>query len=309
MASPDTIDSMISFVMAHEHRLVSIAEEKNIDALTLRTRLLLHLPRLLKEGDQVTLDQMSTEAQRVSEHIARLQRPYTSWLKSPGSEITLDDLEFIHLDAERARAFHEAFHYIGSFRLGENFALVLRGTDKVVCMGSMSEFDFVHSHEEIAPYLPMDRVMVATRFFAFRWAPQNSFSFFWAKVSEYFEKECGVELFLSFINPNLGFSGASHKGAPWQLFATEDGVEYMYLDGEYVTMRYLVKTYGTNDFAELKKHLGNSLQVSMLIMHPILLFANPMTKRARNAIPAKPYLFFRPRITSLAIDQAVSDSN
>jgi hypothetical protein len=105
-----------------------------------------------------------------------------------------------------------------------------------------------------------------------------------------------AKLMFSFINPNIGFDARSHKAAQWRDFAYEKGTRYMYLDGRYRTMRFFVENYGMSDANELKKKLGNSFKVSTVGLHPVLILAIPLRRRARKAIPMKPYLFARPAL-------------
>jgi len=103
-----------------------------------------------------------------------------------------------------------------------------------------------------------------------------------------------AKLMFSFINPNLGFSASSHKGAHWILFAHEKGTRYMYLDGRYRTMRFFVENYGMSDADKLRKKLGDSFEVSTIDLDPMWLLAIPLQRRARKAIPKEPYVFERP---------------
>jgi len=103
-----------------------------------------------------------------------------------------------------------------------------------------------------------------------------------------------TKLMFSFINPNVGFNANSHKAAQWMAFAHEEGTRYMYLDGRYRTMRFFVENYGVSDSNELKKKLGKSFEVSTMELHPVSILAIPLQRRARKAIPMKPYLFERP---------------
>jgi hypothetical protein len=107
-------------------------------------------------------------------------------------------------------------------------------------------------------------------------------------------QERNASFMFSFINPNVGFDARSHKAAQWTTFAYEEGTNYMYLDGRYRTMRFFVSNYGMSDTDQLKKKLGHSFQVSTVNLLPMLLLAIPLRRRARKAIPAKPYLFERP---------------
>lgn len=89
---------------------------------------------------------------------------------------------------------------------------------------------------------------------------------------------------------------SSHKAAQWREFAYEEGTRYMYLNGRYRTMRFFVENYGVSDPDQLKEKLGNSFEVSIIDLRPMLILAIPLRRRARKAIPMKPYLFERPAL-------------
>src|SRR5262249_15782306 len=151
------------------------AGERAIDPLTLRTQLLLHLPRLFATDGLPSERDIQQEILAVSDFVEDKQRPYAQWLKPPDKPIPLSDLEFVSLDAETARVFHECFHYVGSFRPGEHFAFQEKASGRVVCIGSIAGFDLKHAEDRIAPYIDSGSVLVFSRFFTFRWAPKNTF--------------------------------------------------------------------------------------------------------------------------------------
>jgi hypothetical protein len=292
---PSRIDDLIAIVRANEDYVFSYARARAVDPLTLRSQLLLHLPRLVTADDFPDARDIRREVRAASDFLEEIQRPYSEWLKRPESPIALDDLEFVRLDAEIARIYHESFHYIGSYRPGQHFAFRDRNSGRIVCIGSVANLDLKHAEEKIAQHVDLKSVLVLSRFFAFRWAPQNTFSYFHGKLRLQLMKELDTKLMFSFINPNLGFNGCSHQGgAHWVPFAHENATRYMYLEGRYRPMRFFVNKYGTSDVAELKKKLGHSFEVSTMDLDPMLLLAIPLQRRARKAIPPKPYWFERP---------------
>jgi hypothetical protein len=299
-----SIDDLIALVRTHEDSIFSHARERSIDPLTLRTQLLLHLPRLVKPGYFPDEWVIQKEILAVSDFLEESQRPYAQWLKQPESPIALSDLVFVSLDAEIARIYHERFHYVGSYRPGRHFAFKDKNSGRIVCIGSVADFDLNHAAEKIAPHVDPQSVLVLSRFFAFRWAPENTFSYFHGKLRLQLINECDTKLMFSFINPNLGFNAGSHKGAHWVLFAHEMGTRYMYLDGRYRTMRFFIQNYGMSDAKELKAKLGDSFEVSTVDLHPMSLLAIPLQRRARKAIPAEPYLFQRPSSISELVTAA-----
>jgi hypothetical protein len=293
---PPSIDDLIALVRGREEKIFSYARERAIDPLTLRTQLLLHIPRLVTADDFPGDGDIQREIRVISDLLEKSQRPYAQWLKQPEKAIALGDLEFISLDADIAKIYHESLHYVGSYRPGHHFAFRDKNSGRIVCVGSVASFDLKHAEEKIAPHIDSRSVFVLSRFFAFRWAPQNTFSHFHGKLRLRLMKEYDTKLMFSFINPNLGFNASSHTGAHWTVFAHEAGTRYMYLDGRYRTMRFFIKNYGTSDVARLKKKLGHSFWVSTIDLHPMKLLAIPLQRRARRAIPTIPYLFQRPEL-------------
>ena len=295
-----SIDDLIALVRAQEDRIFSHARERAIDPLTLRTQLLLHLPRLVTADDFPDERDIQREILAVSDFLEerrlKYQPEYTQSLKQPERPLSLGDLEFGPLDENTAKMYHESFHYVGSYRPGRHFAFRDKNSGRIVCLGSVASFDLGHAEEKIAPDVDPRSVLMLSRFFAFRWAPENTFSHFHRKLRLQLIEEFDTKLMFSFINPNLGFNASSHKGAHWTLFAREAGTRYMYLDGRYRTMRFFVKNYGTSDAAKLKKKLGRSFEVSTIDLHPMWLLAIPLQRRARKAIPTVPYFFQRPEL-------------
>jgi hypothetical protein len=296
---PCSIDDLIALVLGEEENIFSHARERAIDPLTLRSRLLLHLPQFVA-GDSlpgervIQRDVIQQEILVLSNLIEKSQRPYAQWLKQPESPIALSDLEFVPLDDETATVYHECFHYIGSYRPGRHFAFRDKNSGRIVCIGSVASFDLKHAEEKIAPHVDPRSVLVFSRFFAFRWAPKNTFSHFSSKLCRQLRQERDTSFMFSFINRNVAFDARSHKAAGWTTFAHEEGTHYMYLDGRYRTMRFFVDNYGTSDPDQLRKRLCHSFQVSTVDLHPMLLLAIPLQRRARKAIPTDPYLFERP---------------
>ena len=192
--------------------------------------------------------------------------------------------------------YHESFHYIGSYRPGHHFAFRDRNSGRIVCIGSVASFDLKHAEEKIPPHIDPRSVSVFSRFFAFRWAPQNTFIHFWGKLRRQMIEQHDTKLMFSFINPNIGFNASSHKAAQWVDFAHEESTRYMYLDGRYRTMRFFVENYGVSDPDKLKETLGSSFEVSTMDLHPMWILAIPLQRRARKAIPTRPYLFERPAL-------------
>jgi hypothetical protein len=257
------------------------ASLRQIDPITLRSQVFLHLPRPNSDFQE--------ELNAAADLIEGTQRPYAQWLEPPIHPVTLNDLELITLDPEIAKIYHERFHYVGSYRPGWHFALKIKGSDKIACIGSVATCDLNHVLEKIAPH----PALTYSRFFAFRWAPKYIFSHFWGKLRQIMIKEYGAELMFTFINPNIGFDGCSHKAAQFTEFGYEEGARNMYLNGRYRTMRYFVDNYGTSNEDILGEIPG--FQISA-VLQPLMILANPLKRGAEKVIPATPYRFQRPKL-------------
>ena len=83
----------------------------------------------------------------------------------------------------------------------------------------------------------------------------------------------GAEILLTYLNPNLGFTGASYRAANWTLLAYECGTRYQYIDSQYVTDRDLIGKYGTDNPMRLSQTLGTRLQVVHYGLAPLKIFA------------------------------------
>jgi hypothetical protein len=53
------------------------------------------------------------------------------------------------------------------------------------------------------------------------------------------EKNHGVSDYVTYVNPNMGFTGSSYRASGWHLLGTEPGTTYRYLDERYITDRAL----------------------------------------------------------------------
>ena len=107
-----TIEDVISLTRGNPI-LAELAEKYAIDELTLRAKSLLGLPHITTPERLPSEKEFAAEIRKIAEKVAVLQRPYRQWLKKPTNVPPVRDLQFIELDEERARIFHERFHYVG----------------------------------------------------------------------------------------------------------------------------------------------------------------------------------------------------
>jgi len=277
-----------------QHEVDACAAMHNIDPLALRSQTLLHIPRLSADGGVPGPGDFRDEMFRLAALLQARTKNTAHHLIPPRTELTLDHLEFTELDETIAKKLHENFHYVGSLRPGFHFGYLDKPSGKIVCIGSVALCDLAHVLDKIKDKISPKEAMTYTRFFAFRWAPANTFSHFTRRLSNYLIKNFSTKILFTFINPNLGFSGGSHLAAGFKLFALEQGTHYMYFNSRYLTMRHLIQTHGTSDPVKLRALLGNSFLVSREKLLPMEILAKPLTKRANLVLPKEPYLFQRP---------------
>ena len=258
-----------------QHEVDACAAMHNIDPLALRSQTLLHIPRLSADGNTPGPGDTRDEMFRLAALLQARTKNYAHHLAPPRTELTLDDLEFIKLDETTARMFHENFHYVGSFRPGFHFGYLDKTSGKIVCIGSVALCDLGHVLDMIKDKITPTQAMTYTRFFAFRWAPANTFSHFTKRLSSHLIKNFSTKILFTFINPNLGFNGGSHLGAGFKPFALEEGTHYMYFNSRYLTMRHLIQAHGTSDPTKLRALLGDSFLVSQEKLLPMEILAKP----------------------------------
>ncbi len=121
-----------------------------------------------------------------------------------------------------------------------------------------------------------------SRVFAFDWAPPNAITFLVRRATVVArERHPTARMILTYVNPNLGFSGASYRAGNWSLIAREHGTRYAYLDGEYVTDRHLAVTFGTSEPTHLLDRIGDRFAVSRMPLAPLNVYALALERRLR----------------------------
>jgi hypothetical protein len=78
---------------------------------------------------------------------------------------------------------------------------------------------------------------------------------------------------VTYVNPNLGFTGSAYRAANWTVLAHEHGTHYSYIDNFYVTDRQLITQFGTADPALLRKQLGARFLQNRMRLNPLDVYA------------------------------------
>lgn len=252
-------------------------------------RLLLHLPRDADADAEVESRIADAESERVAADLASATAAYSSWQELPASgEPKVGDLRLTGVSEATARAVLERFHYLSSFRPSSEHlgGLVHDGReDRLVALLSISGLDVPTIAEQPPADVAPEDIAVLSRVFAFDWAPHNTLSFLLARASRTLRRRAGApRLLLTYLNPNLGFTGASYRAANWVLWGREVGTRYAYLDGRYTTDRELQRCFGSADPTTLTARLGSRFASSRMALQPLDLYVYPLDPSLRGRL-------------------------
>ncbi len=238
-------------------------------ARRLLARLLLHLPRLADTKGLVAASDSLREVERLSQQEFATPR----WLAPPADlPWSPTELELGDIDDRRARVLHERFHYLRSYRPGRHLAGF--AGDRVAVLLTFSPLDLAPLSRAMPTGVAESDALVLSRVYATAWAPRNSLSrMLAAAVRLLRNSESPPRILLTYLNPGIGFDGASYKAANWSLIGSEHGTRYAYLDESYITDRELTRSYGTSDAATLKRLLGSRVAFSLMPLQPLEMYA------------------------------------
>ncbi len=268
---------MIEYVRKRQCIIKEAAESISITERALELQVLLYLPRLMHEfgypfpGDDV----FAHEIRRLITLIRNRVNPYAYWRDDPVTPLTnLHTTEFVEVSEREAHIIHERFHYLSSFRPDSvSFGLKTLKENRLASLITLSPFDLEHLTE--LPYgVNKSNVLVVSRVFCFDWVPMNTVSYMMGQMYKWVRlKQPGVKMLLTYINPNLAFTGSSLKASNWVLFGYEKGTRYAYIDKEYTTDRELVRYHGTANPTQLERMLPGRFDVSRVQLDPLQLYA------------------------------------
>jgi len=257
------------------------------DRLLARLRMRLQAARFTSAEIQDD-DLIAIEAERVLARIREEQEPYGHWrrISMPG-DLSAERFRVAPVDPEVAEVLHRSFHYIGTSREGLALGLFDRRSDGAppATLLTFSLFDLDHLTALLPIGLQPPEVLVLSRAYSFRWAPRNAFSYaFRRALTHLTEAAGGVRLVLTYVNPNMGFTGASYLASNWLDFAREPELRYDYLDGVYTTRRELARRFGTANLLRLRAALGPRLTTSIQPLAPLEVLAYPATAQLRSRL-------------------------
>jgi hypothetical protein len=253
-------------------------------ARRLMARVLLHTPRLADAQGHLAPE----DALREVERLAAQELAAADWF-SPPPRVPASPTELVpaELVDGRPRFLHERFHYLRSYRQGRHIAGLVEG--RVAVLLTFSPLDLDALRMTLPPGLKGAEALVLSRVYATAWAPRNSLSRMLACAARLLRaSDPRPRLLLTYLNPGIGFDGASYKAANWRLFGREHGTRYAYLDQSYVTDRELTARFGTSHGPALAHLLGPRIAFSSMPLQPLQMYALALDGRLRRELSNMP---------------------
>jgi len=257
--------------------VAEVAAGVGVPARPLEMQALLHLPRLADRDGLIPVEDCISEIHRVVD----LVPASSEWVrKSPPDPAAARSFDL--LDGELAKYILERFHYLRSFRTESvHYGLWIGGGELPYAIASTSINDVqalqaIVAGDDIEP----GRSRVVSRVFAFPGAPRNAISGLLGYVARR-ERQSSAAALLTYVNPNLGFTGVSYRASGWSVVGT-DVCRYHYFDGQYTTDRTLVRAYGTSDEEDLGRRFGGRFQRSRMALAPLVVYGRNLQRSKRR---------------------------
>jgi len=233
----------------------------------LHLQALLQLPRVADAGGFVSIPMVEALLAELAEEL-----PATAeWCVSTAG-LSPRLLSFSEVGPASAHDVMQRFHYLRSPRTdGRTYGL---STDAgcLVALCVSSPLDVRHLYDLLVAHGRSSQLArVISRVFVFEGAPNNCISYLLSRAARV-ERRLGVTDFVTYVNPNMGFTGSSYRASGWQLLGDEPGTTYRYLDGRYTTDRQLASEFGKHDDVTYHRLLGHRFAVSVMPLVPLLVF-------------------------------------
>ena len=231
-----------------------VARRRELDQRALSVRTLLHLPRVANSRGYVSRGQIDRELFFTGRQLRKDFNAARGLISTRKPE--LSELKFIEIPPDQAEAIFSKLHYLRSGRLNSlNFALIDPFDRLPITLCSLSPLEWrrIASQIQARFEVPADKIWDISRVYSRNGAPPNAISFLLSKVRSALRRsEHDIELFITAVDPNLGFLGSSYRAANWQQWFTVQARPYLYLNRRYVSPRQLRQEFGSSNLAELQ---------------------------------------------------------
>lgn len=232
--------------------LTQVAIAYNLSERSLRSVVLLHLPQFSFEHLNNKLF-LHNEVVDIAQQIKLQQHGFEDW----ANRQTIDsfktaDFRTTLVSEQIAQDLLVRFHYLRSAHAGESIGIYRKSDAIPTALVTMSPMN-VTVLQQYVPGNEMNDARLLSRMFAFEWAPRNSISYLLGQVTRWMKlHHPHVHTFLTFVNPNVEFTGSSYRASNWGLVGSYPA-QYRYFEGKYISARMF---YG------LRQNALSSVQVS-----------------------------------------------
>jgi hypothetical protein len=235
-----------------------------VEPRALAVRALLHLPRVATYNGWVLKGQAQQE---LSDSAKRLRSDvHAARRHVPIGKFQLADLDFEEVDSPRALPVLTSLHYLrGSRPDSLYFALVdpINRLPVSLCSISPLQWKCVGKQLDAQFGIPQKAVWDVSRVYSIDSAPPNAISSLLSKLRIHIRRNMpSVELMVTAVDPNLGFTGVSYRAANWQQWMIVRARPYLYEKGHYVSPRQLREHYGTASLIDLQAKYPRRFQQS-----------------------------------------------
>lgn len=255
-------------------RVEHVARTTSRPVTPLRLQSLLQLPRIADESGLASLSLVDSLLRELALELS----PSHEWAVDESVGSSPRSLRFHEVAQEEGAEIMERFHYLRSARVDGRAYGLSSEAGRLIALCISSPLDV----ERLADLLRQEHRVVKTarvvsRVFAFEGAPSNTISYLLSRAARA-ERRFGVTDWVTYVNPNMGFSGVSYMASGWHLLGEEPGTTYRYLDNRYITDRKLAAKFGPHDDEGYRQLLGSRFAKSRMPLAPLLVFSQHFSK-------------------------------
>lgn len=252
----------------------SVARLANRSVGPLHLQSLLQLPRIADEDGLASVALVEPLLQELASELPVSEE----WSVDDSVGSSPRSLRFRNVALDEGCAVMERFHYLRSARLDGRVYGLSSEAGRLVALCVSSPLDVRGLSDLLRrEQRATDTARVLSRVFAFEGAPQNTISYLLSRAKRS-EHRHGITDWVTYVNPNMGFTGVSYLASGWHLLGEEPGTTYRYLDNRYITDRELATKFGLHDDAAYNRLLGQRFGKSKMRLAPLLVFSEHFSR-------------------------------
>jgi hypothetical protein len=263
------------------------ARRADVEPRALAVRTLLHLPRFASSEGWVTRWQVERQLNISAERFRTDLEAARGYV--PEEKFLLPDLAFAEISEYHATRLLTSLHYLKSTRPGSQYFALVEPIHRLpISLCSVSRLEWKRLTNQISSQfdIPRGGVLDISRVFSVSGAPRNAISLLLSKVRTHLRhKTSSVDLLVTTVDPNLGFTGCSYRAANWQQWMTVRARPYLYESGRYVTPRQLRERFGTSRLRELQDAYPGKFDQSHVKLLDSLIFCCRVNGKTESVPP------------------------